>query len=162
MKVFSGSKIRYNWFADFIILVRGFHPLQGSPIGSEINFIIGVSYLDSGTKTLLGKIVGVYKVGYKSVTGTGMKMDLLIIENLFYKKEVDKSYDLKVTQLFSAVYSCWSVSMNRHRNWDTYFIFKSPPFENYFSQVFIYMLVFILKDLFADLDKNGKNLPHND
>lgn len=25
-----------------------------------------------------------------------MKMDLLIIENLFYKKEVDQSYDLKV------------------------------------------------------------------
>ena len=47
-----------------------------------------------------------YKVGYKSVTGTGMKMDLLIIENLFYKKEVDKSYDLKVVQLFSAAYGC--------------------------------------------------------
>ena len=72
---------------------------------SEVNITLftGVSYLDSGTKTLLGKIVGVYKVGYKSVTGTGMKMDLLIIENLFYKKEVDKSYDLKVIQLFSAV-----------------------------------------------------------
>ena len=39
-------------------------------------------------------------MGYKSVTGTGMKMDLLIIENLFYKKEVDKSYDLKVIQFF--------------------------------------------------------------
>ena len=110
MKVFSGSKIRYNWFVDFIVLFRGFHPLQGSPIGSKINFVTGVSYLDSGTKTLLGKIVGVYKVGYKSVTGTGMKMDLLIIENLFYKKEVDKSYDLKVIQLISSVYSCWSVS----------------------------------------------------
>ena len=37
-----------------------------------------------------------YKVGYKSTaTGTGMKMDLLIIENLFYKKDVEKSYDLK-------------------------------------------------------------------
>ena len=52
---------------------------------------------ETGTKTLLGKIVGVYKVGYKSeATRTGLKMDLLIMENLFYKKEVDKSYDLKV------------------------------------------------------------------
>jgi len=51
---------------------------------------------DSGTKTLLGKIVGVYKVGYKSeTTKTGMKMDLLIMENLFYNKNVDRSYDLK-------------------------------------------------------------------
>jgi len=52
--------------------------------------------LDTGTKTLLGKIVGVYKVGYKSIaSGKGMKMELLIIENLFYKKTVEKSYDLK-------------------------------------------------------------------
>jgi len=51
---------------------------------------------ETGTKTLLGKIVGVYKVGYKSeATRTGVKLDLLIMENLFYKKEVDKSYDLK-------------------------------------------------------------------
>ena len=47
---------------------------------------------------MLGKIVGVYKVGYKSeATRTGVKLDLLIMENLFYKKEVDKSYDLKVS-----------------------------------------------------------------
>ena len=45
----------------------------------------------------MGKIVGVYKVGYKSeTTKTGMKMDLLIMENLFYNKNVDRSYDLKV------------------------------------------------------------------
>ena len=27
-QVFSGSRIRHYWFADFIILFRGFHPLQ--------------------------------------------------------------------------------------------------------------------------------------
>ena len=38
-----------------------------------------------------------YKVGYKSeATRTGLKMDLLIIENLFYNKDIEKSYDLKV------------------------------------------------------------------
>lgn len=47
--------------------------------------------------TLLGKIVGVYKIGFKNAaTGAGLKMDVLIIENLFYEKKVDKSYDLKV------------------------------------------------------------------
>ena len=66
--------------------------------------LIRIFFKDSGTKTLLGKIVGVYKVGYKSVTGTGMKMDLLIIENLFYKKEVDKSYDLKVFTSFNVLF----------------------------------------------------------
>ena len=41
--------------------------------------------------TLLGKIVGVYKIGFKNAsTGVGMKMDMLIIENLFYNKEITK------------------------------------------------------------------------
>ena len=52
--------------------------------------------VEHGTKTLLGKIVGVYKVGFKnSVTGSGMNMEFLIMENLFYGKEVSRSYDLK-------------------------------------------------------------------
>jgi hypothetical protein len=51
--------------------------------------------------TLLGKIVGVYKIGFKSAaTGAGLKMDVLIIENLVYEKKVDKSYDLKVNIFF--------------------------------------------------------------
>jgi hypothetical protein len=41
----------------------------------------------------------VYKIGFKNAaTGAGLKMDVLIIENLFYKKKVDRSYDLKVTR----------------------------------------------------------------
>lgn len=52
--------------------------------------------VESGAKTLLGKIVGVYKVGFKnSVTGTGMNMEFLIMENLFFGKVVSRSYDLK-------------------------------------------------------------------
>ncbi len=54
-------------------------------------------YLETGVETLLGKIVGVYKIGFKNAaTGAGLKMDVLIIENLFYEKKVDRSYDLKV------------------------------------------------------------------
>jgi len=52
--------------------------------------------IQSGTKTLLGKIVGVFKIGFRnSAIGTGMNMEFLIMENLFYGKEVTKSYDLK-------------------------------------------------------------------
>ena len=51
---------------------------------------------DSNNKTLLGKIVGVYKVGFKnSVSGAGMSLEFLIMENLFYNRNVSKSYDLK-------------------------------------------------------------------
>ena len=52
--------------------------------------------LETGTKTLLGKIVGVYKVGFKnSESGAGLNMEFLIMENLFFGKNVNKSYDLK-------------------------------------------------------------------
>jgi len=55
--------------------------------------------VETGIETLLGKIVGVYKIGFKNAaTGAGLKMDVLIIENLFYEKKVDRSYDLKVTR----------------------------------------------------------------
>jgi hypothetical protein len=54
-------------------------------------------FVETGIETLLGKIVGVYKIGFKNAaTGAGLKMDVLIIENLFYEKKVDRSYDLKV------------------------------------------------------------------
>jgi len=50
--------------------------------------------------TLLGKIVGVYKIGFKNAaTGAGLKMDVLIMENLFYEKKMDRCYDLKVRKL---------------------------------------------------------------
>ena len=52
--------------------------------------------INSKVKTLLGKIIGVYKVGFKNAsTGAGLKMDVLIMENLFYNRDITKSYDLK-------------------------------------------------------------------
>ena len=47
-------------------------------------------------KSLLGKILGVYKVGFKnSLSNSGMSMEFLIMENLFYNKKISRSYDLK-------------------------------------------------------------------
>lgn len=46
--------------------------------------------------TALAKIVGVYKIGYQnSKTGAAMKQDLLVMENLFYNRNVTKIFDLK-------------------------------------------------------------------
>eukprot|EP00095_Tigriopus_kingsejongensis_P006642 maker-scaffold363_size195477-snap-gene-0.44 protein:Tk06642 transcript:maker-scaffold363_size195477-snap-gene-0.44-mRNA-1 annotation:"briggsae cbr-ppk-3 protein" len=46
--------------------------------------------------TLLAKIVGVYRLGFKNnVTGASMKLDILVIENLFQGCVISESYDLK-------------------------------------------------------------------
>ena len=52
--------------------------------------------VERGEKTLLAKIVGVFKIGFKNLhSGLGMNMEFLVMENLFYGKKVEKSYDLK-------------------------------------------------------------------
>ena len=43
-KVFSGSRIWHNWFADFIILLRGFHILYIILICGFHNPLSGISY----------------------------------------------------------------------------------------------------------------------
>ncbi|CAO3691478.1 unnamed protein product [Umbelopsis ramanniana] len=49
-----------------------------------------------GLPTVLAKIFGFYRIGFKNaVTGKSMKMDLLVMENLFYQRNVTKIFDLK-------------------------------------------------------------------
>lgn len=46
--------------------------------------------------TVLAKIVGVFRIGFKnSVTTSASKMDILIMENLFYGKNISQKFDLK-------------------------------------------------------------------
>ena len=46
--------------------------------------------------TALAKLLGVYRIGYRnSDTNTTMRQDVLVMENLFYQKKVNKIYDLK-------------------------------------------------------------------
>lgn len=46
--------------------------------------------------TLLCKIVGVYKVRYRnSVKGTSFDSNLLVMENLFYNRNISHIFDLK-------------------------------------------------------------------
>ncbi|KAI8360868.1 hypothetical protein EDC96DRAFT_553791 [Choanephora cucurbitarum] len=46
--------------------------------------------------TVLAKIFGFYSIGYKnSSTGKSMRMDVLIMENLFYQRNIKKIFDLK-------------------------------------------------------------------
>lgn len=46
--------------------------------------------------TVLAKIVGVYRIGFKnSQNNTGSKQDILVMENLFYKRQISQKFDLK-------------------------------------------------------------------
>ncbi|CEG72455.1 Putative 1-phosphatidylinositol-3-phosphate 5-kinase [Rhizopus microsporus] len=46
--------------------------------------------------TALAKIFGFYSIGYKnSSTGKSMRMDVLVMENLFYQRNIKKIFDLK-------------------------------------------------------------------
>ena len=46
--------------------------------------------------SLLAKIYGVFKIGFKnSKTNSNMKIDFLVMENLFYGRDIKESYDLK-------------------------------------------------------------------
>lgn len=46
--------------------------------------------------TVLAKIFGFYSIGYKnSATGKSMRMDVLVMENLFYQRNVKKVKDKK-------------------------------------------------------------------
>jgi 1-phosphatidylinositol-3-phosphate 5-kinase len=46
--------------------------------------------------TVLAKIYGFFKIGYRNaITGRSMRMNVLIMENLFYERRFSKIYDLK-------------------------------------------------------------------
>ena len=46
--------------------------------------------------TLLGKIVGVYRVSFKNnTTGSAIKTSVLVMENLFYCRTITDRFDLK-------------------------------------------------------------------
>ncbi|KAK1277607.1 putative 1-phosphatidylinositol-3-phosphate 5-kinase FAB1C [Acorus gramineus] len=53
--------------------------------------------INSGSPTCLAKILGVYQVTVKHLKGGGreVKMDLMVMENLFYKRSISRIYDLK-------------------------------------------------------------------
>ncbi|XP_023734169.1 putative 1-phosphatidylinositol-3-phosphate 5-kinase FAB1C [Lactuca sativa] len=54
--------------------------------------------LNSGSPTCLAKIVGIYQVTVKhlrSGNGKEMKMHVMVMENLFFKKRISRVYDLK-------------------------------------------------------------------
>ncbi|CDP00755.1 unnamed protein product [Coffea canephora] len=51
---------------------------------------------DSGSPTCLAKVLGMYQVGVKHLKGgKETKMDLMIMENLFFGRKISRVYDLK-------------------------------------------------------------------
>lgn len=52
--------------------------------------------MTSKLPTLLGKIVGVYTIMFRNVTtNANCRMNLLVMENLFYNRTVKQKFDLK-------------------------------------------------------------------
>ncbi|XP_057530499.1 putative 1-phosphatidylinositol-3-phosphate 5-kinase FAB1C [Amaranthus tricolor] len=52
--------------------------------------------LDSGSPTCLAKVLGIFQVSVKHLKGgRETKMDLMVMENLFFKRNISKIYDLK-------------------------------------------------------------------
>ncbi|XP_073135211.1 putative 1-phosphatidylinositol-3-phosphate 5-kinase FAB1C [Henckelia pumila] len=52
--------------------------------------------LNSGSPTCLAKVLGIYQVSVKHLKGgRETKMDLMVMENLFFRRNVSKIYDLK-------------------------------------------------------------------
>ncbi|KAI3453111.1 hypothetical protein Pfo_009774 [Paulownia fortunei] len=52
--------------------------------------------LSSGSPTCLAKVLGIYQVAVKhSKGGKETKMDLMVMENLFFRRSISKVYDLK-------------------------------------------------------------------
>lgn len=46
--------------------------------------------------TLLGKIIGVYRVSFKNnTTNVGVRTSVLVMENLFYNRAITDKFDLK-------------------------------------------------------------------
>lgn len=45
--------------------------------------------------TTLAKIVGLFSIQWRSATGRAFKQDLVVMENLFYARNIEKTFDLK-------------------------------------------------------------------
>ena len=45
--------------------------------------------------TVLAKIFGVYRIGFRNINGKSMKLDMLVMENLFYSRGITRIFDLK-------------------------------------------------------------------
>lgn len=49
----------------------------------------------TGQPTLLGKIIGIYQIIFKNNSNITLRTNLLVMENLFYKRTVSQKFDLK-------------------------------------------------------------------
>lgn len=69
-------------------------------------FLSRLSTSCSQRPTALAKILGVYRIGYKnSQNNTEKKLDLLVMENLFYGRKMAQVCEAKIKLLGSSVTS---------------------------------------------------------
>ena len=84
---------------------RVFHYIDVLVIISQVLIELGPSYFKyiestASRPTVLAKLVGFYTIEIRNLeTGTVQsKADLLVMENLFYNRKIDRTFDLKGIQ----------------------------------------------------------------
>lgn len=90
--------IVHLWFSDDRFILKEMTRTETQPFMESAPQYF--DYIDkcasSGSPTLLGKIVGVYRVIYRSSTSNAtFRSNLLVMENLFYGRTVRNKFDLK-------------------------------------------------------------------
>ena len=84
------SKLRHVLIAA--LAVASFLTIESVSIASEPTKSLRVHQ----RPTVLAKIYGFFKIGYRNaITGRSMRMNVLVMENLFYERRFSKIYDLK-------------------------------------------------------------------
>jgi len=57
----------------------------------RVHRVRGLGMADTQRPTALAKIYGFFKIGYRNaITGRAMKMNVLVMENLFYERRFSK------------------------------------------------------------------------
>lgn len=92
----SGSRFRKTLDDRFVIKEMNTQEVASFKLIAKKYFDYIEDAIKEGRPTALAKVLGVYKVNYKSIaTGTTTKMYVLVIENLFYGRNITQKFDLK-------------------------------------------------------------------
>ncbi|ESO10729.1 hypothetical protein HELRODRAFT_109077 [Helobdella robusta] len=92
----SGSSFCKTRDNRFILKQMSLKEVQSFNEFAHHYFNYVISSHEKHEASLLARVVGVYKVGLQNAkTGTSLKQDLLVMENLFYAHNIKQIYDLK-------------------------------------------------------------------
>ncbi|RKP09305.1 hypothetical protein THASP1DRAFT_14465 [Thamnocephalis sphaerospora] len=63
---------------------------------SYFDYMSRAFFSEANLNTVLTKLFGYYRIGYKDpITGESVRMDVIVMENLFYNRKISQLFDLK-------------------------------------------------------------------